>query len=239
MLTHADQAHADGLKRISDAGFEIKEMLIGRSDSDGTSIDGLSNLFAGGERSEIQQGAGRGVTHFVRKGVGPLFLPDSRRTSEGGDVESWSLRNIAGATIDVHHLIEARSADDGGLLVRIGYKGLHWLLCDDLSEVALAAFVNDLGTGELSAGILKWPHHLWLPAEKSPARRNLAQFLSKVAPHTIVFSSSGDNAQDRARFVEVKRFVTSVLGTGVAIAWTGEMHKNAVIQAKARPVRRG
>jgi hypothetical protein len=236
-ITHADQEHIDGIKQISDAGFEIKEMLIGRSDSDGNTIDGLGSIFTNGERSEVQQGAGRGVTHFVRKGVSPLFLPDSRRTSEGGDVESWSLRNIAGATIDVHHVIEARSEDDGGLLVRIGYKGLHWLLCDDLSDVALAAFVNDLPARELSGGILKWPHHLWLPAEQSPARRNLAQFLGKVAPHTIVFSSSGDSSQDHARFLEIKRFVTSVLGNGVAIAWTGEMHKNIAIQAKARTLR--
>lgn len=236
-ITHSDQEHIDGLKQITDAGFEIKEMLIGRSDSDGNTIDGLVNIFAGGARSEIQLGAGRGVTHFVRKGVSPLFSADLRRTSEGGDVESWSLHNIAGATIDVHHMIEARSEDDGGLLVRIGYKGLHWLLCDDLSDVALAAFVNDLAMAELSAGILKWPHHLWLPAEQSPARRNLAQFLSKVAPHTIVFSSSGDSSQDRARFLEIKRFATSVLGNGVAIAWTGEMHKSVVIQAKAKALR--
>jgi hypothetical protein len=231
-ITHADQEHTNGLKHIYDAGFEIREMLIGRSDDDGNAIDALSDIFARGERSEVRQGTGRGVTHFLRKGVSPLFLPDSRRRSDGGDIESWSLRNISGVTIEVHHMIDARSEDDGGLLVRMGYKGMHWLLCDDLSDVALAALVNDLTTNELSAGILKWPRKLWLPAEQSPARRNLAQFLSKVAPHTIVFSSSGGGSQDRARFLEIKRFVTGVLGSGVAVAWVGEMHKNLVIQAK-------
>ncbi|WP_273746783.1 hypothetical protein, partial [Morganella morganii] len=68
--------------------------------------------------------------------------------------------NISGVQIDVHHVVDARVPNEGGLLVRLGYRGMHWLLADDLDNSAWAAVARNMNTNDLRAGILKWPHHL-------------------------------------------------------------------------------
>src|SRR6202043_211844 len=98
-----------------------------------------------------------------------------------GEVESWSLKSISDVQIEVHHVIRAREPNEGGLLVRLGYHGMHWLLADDLEDPAWAAMLRNLSAAELGTGVLKWPHHLWFPREdETTARSRLERILRRI-----------------------------------------------------------
>jgi hypothetical protein len=193
-------------------------------------------MLSAGKRDDIKQDGFPGVTHFVKAGVDPLFA-NVRRVAPGGEIESWSLKNVAGVQIDVHHLIRAQKPNDGGLLVRLGYKGMHWLLCDDLSDTAWSAIASSSLNVNLRAGVLKWPHHLWLPNEKDKAQRERLKFmLARINPHTIIFSNTGYASHGRARYSEVQKFVAQVL-PNVKTEWTGEDDKHIVQTADNESVR--
>jgi hypothetical protein len=223
------------LKEIADAGFEIREVLIGRSLGDRYPLDELANVFAKAKPTDVKTGDNPGITHYF-DGVGePAFRANERRVS--GGVESWTLHGIADVQIEVHHVIAARVPNQGGLLVRLGYRGMHWLLSDDLDETAIRTFVRGLGPGSLSAGILKWPHHLWLP--NGPADRLiLGEFLRRVNPHTIVFSNIGHWSHDKKQFEDIQAFVAEELRGTATTAWTRENEKHIMIRAETEPRRR-
>jgi hypothetical protein len=131
----------------------------------------------------------------------------------------------------VHHVIHARTPNEGGLLVRLGYKGMHWLLCDDLNDAAWSAVARNLRLTDIRAGILKWPHHLWLPNTKEMDKREqLKGLLREINPHTIIFSNTGHTSHNRARYQEIQKFVEDVL-PNVSTAWTRENGKHVIIQA--------
>jgi hypothetical protein len=90
------------LRQIADAGFDIQEMLVGRSLQDGQSVDRIFNhrlkdkkavgllwdVLEGGTTNDIKEAGLPGVTHFVRTGVEPLFDASVRRVSFGEEIES-------------------------------------------------------------------------------------------------------------------------------------------------------
>jgi beta-lactamase superfamily II metal-dependent hydrolase len=232
VITHSHQDHIGGLAQIFEAGYEIQELVIGRSLADGRALDQLSGLFAQGNRVDLRDDGMPGITHYLRSNIDPLLRPESRKISEDDAIESWTFRTVAGVQIEMHHTVEARTPNEAGLLVRLGYKGMHWLLCDDLNQAALGAVNDGLDDSRLHAGVLKWPHHLWLPPDGTLARRQLADFLQKVQPHTIVFSNTGHKSHDSSRFVEIKRFVASVLGPEVSTLWTRDDDKHIVVKAE-------
>jgi hypothetical protein len=234
VITHSHQDHIGGLRQLVEAGYQIQELLIGRSQTDGGALDRLAPLFAQGDRVDLKDGDEPGVTHFVRTNVSPLFRPDTRDVSWDGGVESWTFHMVAGVQIEVHHVVNARSPNEAGLVVRLGYRGMHWLLCDDLNPAAQVAMMNGLDDDQLQAGILKWPHHLWFPAAGTSERRTLEHFIRAVSPHTIIFSNTGHQSHDRAQFLEIKRFVADTLGPEVATIWTRDIGRHVVMKAELK-----
>src|SRR5207302_6783954 len=106
------------------------------------------------------------ISHFVRQGVAPWIDP-SKPTLRSGEVESFVLYPTADTTIALHHAREGRTPNDAGFVVKLTNKGTSWLLTDDMSARTMASMVESLPPEALSAGYLKWPHHLWFPAERS------------------------------------------------------------------------
>jgi len=90
---------------------------------------------------------------------------------------------------------------------------------------------------DLRAGILRWPHHLWLPPEgDTSARENLSEFLRMISPHTIIFSNIGYKTHNPERYNEIKKFVSKVPERDVNMSWTRDVSGDIVSKADQGPL---
>jgi beta-lactamase superfamily II metal-dependent hydrolase len=222
LITHTDADHIRGLKSIiQDGNISIREVLVGRYSGEPTKtaadiLASLQRLSTGLVPSGESTG---GVLHYIHpEEASPMFSVDF---AQDGGVERWTLRALDQLQVVVYHMVDASAPNDGGLAVRLKYRGMSELLTDDLSPKALAALVDSEYASELQSGLLKWPHHVWFPPQKSKARETLEDFLLLVSPHTIVFTNTGDPSHP-GNWDGVQRFIDKVLGKGVARHWTLE-----------------
>lgn len=78
---------------------------------------------------------------------------------------------------------------------------------------------HDAGMIDIGAGVVKWPHHVWLPPSGTPDRELLKKFLRACNPHTVVFSNIGD-ASHPLKFPEASKLIDDVLGPDTLRYWT-------------------
>lgn len=219
VITHTDKDHIGGLAALLDDGkITIDEMIVGRAAQESASAkDVLSTIEAKGYRRTDA----RGVTHFARQGAKPPLVDVSQPAFRGEGVESFVIYPARDTVITLHHAVDARTTNDSGFVVKVVNRGLSWLLTDDMTPRTMARLLDVLPTEQLQAGYLRWPHHLWLPADgDTDSLSTLQDFVRAVNAHTYLFSNTGHHTHTEPRFSKIKLFIDDVLGAGINALWT-------------------
>ncbi|MCP1838720.1 hypothetical protein ACVIHI_008355 [Bradyrhizobium sp. USDA 4524] len=228
IITHSHQDHIGGLDALIDAGFRIDEIIVGKSMQDLADDGVIANLQKRLKSAGYNDKSTDSIGHFVRDGVTPWINLENVVERDG--VETFTLYPGNDTTITLHHVSDSKEPNDAGIVVKLVNRGTSWLLTDDISASTMRTMLLSLPPGSLSAGYLKWPHHLWFPKEHSTPRADLNRFLSAVAAHTYVFSNKGHVSHTSRRYKDIVTFIHSAFDKDVNALWTDEWKSNLVFR---------
>ena len=226
VVTHRDSDHIGGLRRlIGDPGVAIEEVLIGHG-----SVPCRTKVWRNALADLRQEFGEPSLTaralHFRRESSRSVV----REVSSGPGTTCWEFGGFAPVRIKAWQFSEARTENDGSILVRAQFEDRSILLTSDATPVALRTLAESIDSRDLRSGFLKWPHHVWLP--KTPSdRRAAAKLLKLVDPHTVIFSNTG-HASHVENHAKVEAFIRQQLGPDVRMLWT-EINGNVEVITKS------
>jgi beta-lactamase superfamily II metal-dependent hydrolase len=241
VITHTDRDHIGGLATIIKEGFEVDEIVIGRSVSESPDGEQIRRVVSALDMTNYSKTDGPSLTHFVRKDLKKPLIDPLHPSRVVDNAHSWYSYPAKDTIISLHHVVDSNSTNGAGFLVQISARGTNWLLTDDLTGRSLETLGGSLPASELKSGLLKWPHHLWLPKNGSKERvsrerERLTEFIRSVMPHTIVFSNTGHVTHDEKRYEEIKDYVASIMGERtINFFWTDSVDANLSFKMALRP----
>ncbi|MER9729870.1 MBL fold metallo-hydrolase [Mesorhizobium sp. M0217] len=240
IITHSDLDHIGGLESLIDAKIPIDEIIIGLSAKDDiipandlikapAGLDLLNSLRKTLLGLNFEETHNNGVLHLLSSGAERAWI-DADRPSRSTDwIDTFDFAPDADTMVSIHHTRMAKRTNDGGLIVRVSTRNQAWLLTDDMTPTTMRRLLASI-PGELSAGVIKWPHHLWLPRENTSDWRTLRRFLQTVGAFAYLLSNVGHPSHDEARFEAIKGMIDATMMQGLIAAWTDKPAANLVVR---------
>jgi beta-lactamase superfamily II metal-dependent hydrolase len=215
VVTHTDADHIRGLMALLvEPDIVVQEVLIGRSIDKLSKIaeDIFSHLKANYEEVSTNESS---LVHYVKAGINPAVAHD----------KDWKGLNrlhvkSKSAEIDLFQLKDPQKSNDSGLIVRVREAGTTQLLTDDATDHSIAALLDAFEeSGELSAGVLKWPHHIWYPERSDSKLDILKKLVQMTNPHTVILTNRGSK-QPESNVEKIIDFIEDNFGKNIRIFWT-------------------